>query len=113
MLITTNGSAPKLFRLDAPDGVGWVQIRLEGPDSNRQGIGSLVEVFSGDRRQRWYVTGSGSYLTQSAVDRHTFGLGAASAADSVRIVWPDGRGVVRTSPVAAGSTLTLKYSEAP
>jgi hypothetical protein len=113
VLITTNGATPRLFRLDVPGEPNWLQIRLEGRLPNRAGIGSLVQVFTADRRQRWYVTGSGSYLTQSEVDRHTFGLGAATEADSVSIVWPDGRIAVMSDPISAGSTLTLRYPEAP
>lgn len=112
LLITTNGAAPVLLALEVPGDPNWLQVRLEGRDSNRTGVGALVHVFAGERRQRWYVTGSGSYLTQSAVDRHTFGLGAASVVDSVRVLWPDGVRTLAVGPVPAGTALTVEHPEA-
>lgn len=109
ILITVNGGAARLFRVENPTTVTWIGVRLEGQPANRQAIGSVVHVFSGDRRQRWYVTGSGSYLSQSETGRHNFGLGGLPVADSVRVAWPDGRVSVQSGPIPAGSTLVLRY----
>ncbi len=112
ILITVNGGPARLFRVEAPPGAAWIGVRLLGPSSNRQAIGAVVYLYSGDRRQRWYVTGSGSYLTQSEIGRHSFGLGRLSTADSVRVTWPDGRVSVRSESIPAGTTVVLRYLDA-
>ncbi len=111
VLITTNGGAPRLFRTEHSASPAWVDVRLVGPAANRQAIGTVVYVYSGDRRQRWYVTGSGSYLSQSETGRRSFGLGDLPAADSVRVRWPDGLITVQSGPVPAGSTIKLRHSD--
>ena len=111
ILITVNGGPVRLFRVESPSTVKWIGVHLEGPPSNRQAIGSVVHVFSGDRRQRWYVTGSGSYLAQSETGRRSFGLGNLPAADSIRVSWPDGRVSVWSGPIGSGSTIVLRYPD--
>ena len=67
----------------------WVEIKLVGTKSNRDGIGARVEVYSGDRR--WTaerVAGSG-YLSQNDARLH-FGLGEAKAIDKIVVKWPSG-----------------------
>jgi hypothetical protein len=111
ILITTNGGSPRLFRSDSPPHGRWVSVRLVGPPGNRQGIGAVVYVYSGNRRQRWYVTGSGSYLTQSETDRRSFGLGNQTQVDSVRVTWPDGLSEVWSNPMSAGSSVELRHPQ--
>lgn len=68
----------------------WVEIKLTGTKSNRDGIGARVEVYSGDKR--WTeerVAGSG-YLSQNDGRLH-FGLGKATLIDKVIVHWPSGR----------------------
>jgi hypothetical protein len=60
-----------------------------GGRSNRSGIGVLFEVSSGGILQRRRVKSGSSYCSQSELPV-TFGLGDASSADSVEVVWPDG-----------------------
>ncbi|MFQ5530291.1 MAG: CRTAC1 family protein [Gemmatimonadota bacterium] len=111
LLITVNGDAARLYRVDAPESAGWVGVRLTGPDGNRRGIGAVVHVYASDHRQRWYVTGSGSYLAQSETGRRSFGLGSLAAADSVRVTWPDGRGSFMPGPVPAGTEVVFNHAD--
>jgi len=67
----------------------WVKIRLTGVLSNRDGIGSRVEVFTNGKRQTQYTHAGSSYLGQNSFDVHV-GLGQAEHADSVCIFWPSG-----------------------
>jgi hypothetical protein len=67
----------------------WIEVKLVGTKSNRDGIGARVEVTAGGKR--WTaerVAGSG-YLSQDDGRLH-FGLGAASAIDKLIIHWPSG-----------------------
>lgn len=76
----------------------WLKVRLRGTRNNRDGIGSRVEVWVGDRVGVREIDGGSSYASQSSRTAH-FGLGAASRADSVVVRWPGGgRQVVRDVP---------------
>ena len=68
----------------------WIELKLVGTKSNRDGIGARVEVMAGGKR--WTaerVAGSG-YLSQDDGRLH-FGLGAATAIDKLIVRWPSGR----------------------
>jgi hypothetical protein len=76
------------------DEAHWIDIRLRGTESNRQGLGAWVVVNACGRRQtRFYDGGRGS-LSQSALPLH-FGLGNCPKIDSIEIRWPSG--VVQTA----------------
>lgn len=67
-----------------------LRFRFLGEGANRMGIGTVVDVYANGQRQR-----QEHHLTrgfQSAMEpvMH-FGLGYAAKADSVRVLWPDGR----------------------
>lgn len=111
VLITTNGGAPHLFRTELPTQARWVGVRLVGPPANRQAIGAVVWLYAGERRQRWYVTGSGSYLTQSETGRRSFGLGNLLAADSAIVTWPDGLVSVWSETIPSGSTINFRHPD--
>src|SRR5207244_861660 len=56
----------------------WVRLELvgDGRTSNRNAVGARVEVEAGGRKQVWFLTGGGSYLSVS--DRRLLiGLGTA------------------------------------
>jgi hypothetical protein len=68
----------------------WVEVKLKGTKSNRDGIGAKVEVLAAGKS--WTaerVAGSG-YLSQDDGRLH-FGLGAAATIDKLLVHWPSGR----------------------
>ena len=74
----------------------WVEIKLKGTKSNRDGIGAKVEVLAaGKRWTRERVAGSG-YLSQDDGRLH-FGLGTAANLDKLLVHWPSGREQVLTN----------------
>lgn len=82
------GFAPE-FRMSIPNENSWIKIQLEGTASNRDAIGSKIELYEGN--DYWYretYCGEG-YLSQNSRWEH-FGLGGASALDSVVVNWPNG-----------------------
>jgi hypothetical protein len=90
VLVTQNGRRAVLFRNEQSLGHHWLRVRLTGKRSNRNAIGALVELSAGGVTQRRVVTPTRSYLSQSELPV-TFGLGASSAVDELRITWPDGQ----------------------
>ncbi|HEY3704387.1 MAG TPA: CRTAC1 family protein [Terracidiphilus sp.] len=67
----------------------WVDVKLKGTKSNRDGIGAKVEVFAGGKHWLAERVGGSGYLSQNDGRLH-FGLGAASAVDKVVVHWPSG-----------------------
>ncbi len=88
IVLTTNGGKAAVFENRSKEG-HWLQLDLHGTKSDRQGIGSRVEVTVGGETQRWLVRAGGSYLSQSQVDP-LIGLGPAKKADKVVVHWPSG-----------------------
>jgi len=71
----------------------WVEIKLVGTKSNRDGIGARIEVFAGGRRQTAERVASSGYLSQNDGRVH-FGIGAATVINKLIVRWPSG--VVQT-----------------
>jgi len=110
VIVTTNGGAPKLLRNDIdPATVSSVRLRLEGLHPNTGAIGAIVEVFVGGVAQRFVISTSSSYLSQSETNPILAGLGEAAAADSVVVVWPSGSTTSRGA-VEAGGDVTISES---
>jgi len=67
----------------------WLRLALKGLNDNKSAIGTKVEVFSDGIRQKYEIYGSNGYLGQNS-PYLTVGLGQASQADVVRLLWPTG-----------------------
>lgn len=80
---------PSLLKTPTPESSA-ILIALQGTRSNRNAIGSRVEVTADGRRYTQVVYGGGSYYSHSALELH-FGLGGTSLIDSIAVSWPSGR----------------------
>ena len=67
----------------------WVAIKLVGTKSNRDGIGTRVDVYAGGKRYMQERVASSGYLSQND-DRLHFGLGKATVVDKIVLHWPSG-----------------------
>ena len=106
ILATNNGGEPQLFRNDGGNKRHWIELRLIGARSNRDGVGARVKVVAGSLTQVDERKGGMSY--QSAQDpRLHFGLGDAARVDSIEVRWPSGA-VDRLSNIPADRELTIK-----
>ena len=90
LLFTQAGGAPLLLRNDRPAGGRWVRLKLVGTRSNRDALGATVQLKAGGKTQWRTVTANRGYLSSSALPI-TFGLGEATAVESIEIVWPGGQ----------------------
>ena len=66
-----------------------IAFALRGVKSNRDGIGTVVEVKAGGRLWRKSVQAGSGYLSQHT-KRLYFGLDEASTVDEVKVTWPSG-----------------------
>ncbi len=111
VLVANNGQALQLLRNDGGNRNNWLQVRLVGQKTNRDGIGARVTVSSEGFVQVAERTGGGSY--QSAHDpRLHFGLGARNGVASVEIEWPSGQ-VDKIDAVASNRFLVVREGESP
>lgn len=97
-LFVTNGDQPVsqsnfLYRNDLPAGPSWLQVRLAGVVSNRDGVGATVTVHAvigGEASAQFrQVLGQTGYNAQAPLDVE-LGLGDATGVDSVVVRWPSG-----------------------
>jgi hypothetical protein len=107
LLVSTNNGPAYLYRNDGGNRNHWLNIRLVGSKSNRDGIGSLIRVNSSSFRQSETVHSGSSYCSASDLAA-TFGLGKDTSA-SVEIEWPSGT-KQSIGSVAANQFLTIDES---
>jgi hypothetical protein len=105
VLMTTNGGRSYLFRNEGTTNHS-LRIKLVGTKSNRDGIGAVVRVTSGNEKQWKMVRSGSSYLSQSELVA-TFGLGSQNKADAIEIQWPSGQ-TDKLANVSAGQTVTVE-----
>ncbi len=67
----------------------WLKVSLEGVESNRDGVGALIKVFTADLTQTRSVHCGMGFLGQNTRDA-MFGLGNHTVVDSIHIQWPTG-----------------------
>ena len=109
MVVSALGAPAELWRNESPAG-HWLELRLVGTKSNRDGIGAVVKLdaASGPRwREQWnHATTAFGYASSSAGPLH-FGTGQAASVDRVEIRWPSGTLQVLEN-VAADQVLTVR-----
>jgi hypothetical protein len=91
-IVVSNIDAPAfIYQNGQPDSGRnhYLQIKLQGKDPNRGGIGSRLILTAGGRKQFVYHTPYRGYMS-SMDDRIHFGLGEATRVDSLEVHWPDG-----------------------
>ncbi|MCB1856232.1 MAG: CRTAC1 family protein [Halieaceae bacterium] len=89
----------------------WLQLVLEGGDSNRDAIGAQVRLLAGDTTQLRLQAGGIDSFDQHARPLH-FGLGGQDRAQRIDISWPSGRQTTLTN-VAANQILRVSEPAGP
>jgi hypothetical protein len=113
VLVTNNGDYPQLLRNDGGNRNHWLEVRLVGTRSNRDGIGAKVKVVAAGVTQTSEAKGGTSY--QAAHDpRLHFGLGAVARVSLLEVRWPSGA-VTKLNNVAPDRCITIKenFGEVP
>ena len=104
LLVANYDQRPVLLRNSGNDR-GWLQVRLVGTRSNRDGIGARLSLTAGGRRQVREIQSGTSFLSQNSLTAH-FGLGQAGLIDELKVRWPSG--VTQTlTDLAPNRTITV------
>lgn len=72
-----------------PNANNWLKVTLEGVESNKDGVGSWIDCYSGLGMQSRYTFCGEGYLAQNSFSEF-FGLGSQSLVDSLVVQWPSG-----------------------
>ena len=96
-----------ISNLSTRKSIHFLKVKLVGTTSNRDGLGAIVRVRSGDRTLTQFHDGKSGYLAQSSVPLY-FGLGEIDAASSVEIVWPSGKKQTVTTGIPRNALLTVR-----
>ncbi len=107
VVVTRLNEAAELFRNISEPDTHWLDVRLIGRRSNRDGIGALVHVVGTSGLQQWNrVTTSVGYGCSSDRTVH-FGLGPDTVARELTVEWPSGQ-IQRLRQIAGGRRITIQ-----
>ncbi len=79
-----------LLRNDGGNKNNWLQVRLTGTKSNRDGVGARVTIRAGGHTLAEERMSATSYLSQNDPRLH-FGLGKRTSVDELTVRWPSGK----------------------
>jgi enediyne biosynthesis protein E4 len=109
-LVFNMNEPPSLLRNDYVGPNRWLELKLEGTSSNRAALGAIVRVTVSGRTEAQAVLSQASYYSHNDLRLH-FGLGAAAAAETIEVRWPNGR-VETLKDVRGGRVVTIKEGAA-
>ncbi len=104
-LYLVNWSNPNLLYRNNGNSNRWLQVKLIGTASNKNGIGAQVTAVTGATHQRRDVDGGSGYLSQPSLPVE-FGFGSTTTVDSLIVRWPNGT-VQTLTNVATNQILTV------
>ena len=106
VVILNSRRPPTILRNETANGNHWIQLRLCGVKTNRDGVGARVRVVAGDLAQIDEVHSGRSYQSHFGSRLH-FGLGKRQHVDRIEVRWIGGGvDVFRGLPVDRLNTLT-------
>jgi enediyne biosynthesis protein E4 len=87
--------------------VGYVEVKLTGTASNRDGLGAIVKVTAGGSTYTKVFDGNSGYLSHSLYPLY-FGLGAVEAIDRIEVWWPSGKRQTVSTPPKINSRIEIR-----
>ena len=106
VVVSALGEPAEIWHNDSPGSNHWLELKLVGTVSNRDGIGAAIKVTSQHLVQYNHETTAVGYASSSAGPVH-FGLGPDDTADVIEIRWPSGI-VQRLTGVKGDRVLEVK-----
>ena len=89
VVILNSRQAPTILRNDSQNDHHWIQIRLQGVETNRDGVGANVKVIAGDLTRVDEVHSGRSYQSHYGSRLH-IGLGTRDRIDRIEVRWIGG-----------------------
>jgi hypothetical protein len=105
LVLTSNIGPTCILRGRSASG-SWLEVALDGPPGNPDGLGARVDVRVGDRTWSRRVVAGNSGLHSDFEHSARFGLGDVQTVDEVTVRWPGG-GRSTVSDVPVGSLIRV------
>ena len=86
--------------------VHYLEVKLVGTTSNRDGLGAVVRVTASGTTYAKVMDGNSGYLSHSLCPLY-FGLGSTGAVDRVEVTWPSGKKQIVTDRIAVNTSLQV------
>jgi hypothetical protein len=109
VVVNALNAPAEIWMNQSPAANHWIEFKLQGTKSNRDGIGARIKVVTKSGAQYNHMTTSCGYASSSSGPVH-FGLGSNPSADMVEIRWPTGI-VQQMKDVAADRIVVVKEPE--
>jgi len=104
VVVSALNAPAEIWMNQSPGNDHWIEFKLQGTKSNRDGIGARIKVITKSGAQYNHMTTSSGYASSSAGPVH-FGLGPGASAEFVEIHWPSG--IVQQMKDVAGDRVVL------
>ncbi len=94
-----------LWHNESPQNNNWIKVKLQGDASNRQGIGSWIEIsVNGEKQYNYTLCGEG-YIAQNS-GYEFFGIGSATSIDYIKVTWLSGIvDIINNPPINVQGTI--------
>ena len=86
--------------------MNYLKVDLIGINSNANGIGSTVKVYSGGEVYTKFMDGKSGYLSQSILPLY-FGLGESAEVEKIEIYWTSGAHQTVSGPVETNLSIQV------
>jgi hypothetical protein len=90
IFVANNSQGPVMYRNDGGNALRYLTVTLAGEPPNTQAIGACIYVTAAGKTQMRELRAGSNYVSQDPAEAH-FGMGTATIAEEVRIVWPNGQ----------------------
>jgi hypothetical protein len=112
VVILNSNDKPTILRNESVTGNHWIQIRLRGVKTNRDGVGARVYVVAGELKQMDEVHGGRGYQSHWGTRLH-FGLAKNQRVERIEVHWPRSGIVDILEDVPADQMLTIVEGSSP
>ncbi|MEM7352240.1 MAG: CRTAC1 family protein [Acidobacteriota bacterium] len=106
MVINDLDGKAQVLRHEMPGTGNWLKVQLRGKGKMTDAIGAILTLKVGKLTQKRLIRSGTGYLSQDDMRQH-FGLGAATRADSLEVLWPDGS-VSTVEKIEANQQLVIR-----
>jgi hypothetical protein len=112
VVVLNSRGEPTILRNESQTGNHWLELRLRGVKSNRDGVGARVYVVARDLKQMDEVHSGRGYQSHWGTRLH-FGLGKHQRINRVEVHWPRSGIVDILEDVPADQLLTIAEGSSP
>lgn len=109
MIVNNIDEEASIYRNNNPSNNNFVKIKLEGPDINKNGLGTRITIFTENGTQMQELTLTRGFQSSVAPEIH-FGVKKLDSISLIKIIWPNGK-VSEKRNIKANQTLVIDYKD--